>query len=561
MTDLARSGSVEAFEKIKALLLGDTNRRLEETAERVGKLDDRVGDEKKFSVSTGDALVEALKRAEEKRPRDLSNALAPSVVAIIRAEIKNSKDMMVEALYPIMGRLVTAAVAGAFRDLVEGLNARIDALVSANSWRLRLRAMATGRTLAEVALAEAEAGRLKRALLLERGSGRLLAMWPAREEGAEGGNADLESGMIAAITEFAANVYADKGGELRMLDIGSGKVFLRGSPQVIVAGEFGGALSGQRERRLDEAFLSIVELHERDDGACTPEAIGGLLNGALAEPPAKPKSKAPVMVFGALVAGLAVWFSWDPALRAFREWRIRGAYGEAMAAHPALAQYPLRLDVEHDDGRVVLRGLAANEAEPQAVVDALARISDPYRVGKEVQIVALASQTQQDLRAGETRAAATLQEAQGQIEALREELKQARAALDLLMGEHDSSRAKLQRIVETFAVFFSEADTLVDPATTAARLDEMAALLKASDSGLRVVGYADDVGATVSSRSASRKRADKIVGMLVERGVPRNRLSLVSRSTLNPIADSTLDTIRSRRVSFELPYAGEFDVR
>lgn len=558
MSDMSTSGGAEAFEKIKSLLLGDVSRRLDETAERVEKLDDRLGDEEKFSISTGDALIDAFKRAEEKRPRDLGKALAPSVVSIIRSEIKNSKEMMVEALYPIMGRLVTAAVAGAFRDLVESLNARIDAMVSANSWRLRLRAMATGRSMAEVALAEAEAGRLKRALLLERGSGLLLAIWP---DAGEGANAELESGMIAAITEFATNVYADKGGELRMLDIGSGKVFLRASPRVIVAGEFGGELSGQRGKRLDEAFLSIVELHEKDEDACTPEAIGRLLSDALADGPAKPKSKTPVMILAAALAGLVVWFSWEPALHAYRERRMRGAYEQAMAAHPALAQYPLHLDIDHEDGRVALRGLAANDAEPQAILDAVARVAEPYRVEREIQIVALASQTQQDLRAGETRAAATLQEAQAQIETLRGELEKTRATLDRLVGEHESHRAKLQRFVENFAVFFSESDTLIDPAATAARLDELASLLKASDSGLRVVGYADDVGATVSSRSASRKRADKIVAMLVERGVARNRLALVSRSTLNPIADSTLDTIRSRRVSFELPYAGEFDVK
>ncbi|PPD45900.1 MAG: hypothetical protein CTY15_03355 [Methylocystis sp.] len=549
------AGGAEAFEKIKSLLLGDTTRKLDETADRVEKIDARVSD--------GDALVGALKRAEETRPRELTGALAPSVVSIIRSEIKNSKEMLIEALYPIMGRLVTAAVAGAFRDLVESLNARIDAMMSANSWRLRMRAMATGRTLAEVALAEAEAGNLKRALLLERGSGRLLAVWPGKEkieeQAADKENADLESGMIAAITEFATNVYADKGGELRMLDIGSGKVFLRASPQVIVAGEFGGDLSRQRERRLDEAFLKIVELHEGDEAACTPDAIGQLLDPALAEP-AKQKSKTPVMILGAALAGLAIWFSWNPVLHAVREWRIKGAYTTAMSGHPALMQYPLRLEVDHANGRVVLRGLAANEAEPLAVLEAIASASEPYTVDRDISIVALAAQTQ-DLRAGETRAAATLQEAQAQIETLRSELKDARGTIERLSALEEAPSARLRRFVDGFAVFFSDSDILLNPAAASAGLDELAALVKASDSGLRVVGYADDIGATVSSRSASRKRADKIVGMLVERGVPRNRLSLVSRSTLNPIADSTLDTIRSRRVSFEVPYAGEFEVR
>jgi outer membrane protein OmpA-like peptidoglycan-associated protein len=534
-------GGAEAFEQIRSLLLGDTNHRLDAAVERVEKIDARVGDEEKFALSVSHSLVAALKRAEESQPRDLSAALAPSVVSIIRAEIRNSKDMMIEALYPIMGRLVTASVAGAFRDLVESLNARIDALVSANSWRLRLRAMATGRTLAEVALAESEAGRLKRALLLERGGGRLLAIWPPMEEGGgqSKGNADLESGMIAAITEFAANVYAETGGELRMLDLGSGKVFLRASPRVIVAGEFGGELSRQRETRLNEAFLTIVESYEKDADACAGDTIGELLNGALTEPAARAKSKLPVAIFGVVLAGLAIWFAWEPTLRSWRERRIQAAFETAMAEHPALAQYPLRLDVEHGARRVVLRGLAANDSEPQAVAEALAPVAEPYRVERDVAIVAPASR----------------------VEELRAELDRTRATLERLVADQDAPRAKLRRYVDSFAVFFTDNDNLLNPAGVDASLDELASLINSSDSGLRVVGYADEVGAQLSNRAISRKRAERVVSMLVARGVPKERLALVSRSTFNPIADSALDKFRSRRVSFEMPYAGEFDVR
>lgn len=556
----------EAFERLKTLLLGETTSRLDETRARIDRIDARVGDGEKLAAATGDVLIEALKRAEETRHRELSGALAPLVVSAIRTEIKNSKEMMIEALYPITGRLVTAAVAASFRELVENLNARIDAMVSANSWRLRMRAIATGRSMAEVALAEADAGRLKRALLLERGSGRALATWPAEEERAEGApdtgadNVDLASGLIAAITEFAANVYADKGGELRMLDLGASHVFLRASPRVIIAAEFGGDLSRQREGRLDDAFLSIVERHEKDEADCASETIGELLNDALADPPAKPRSKTPVMVVGAVAAALAVWAAAGPVTRAYREWRIRDAYAAAMAAHPGLAEFPLRLDVEHDAGRVALRGLAANEADPQAIVEAVSAVAAPYRVEREVSIVALAAQTQ-ELRAGETRAAATLQEAQAQIETLRGELKETRAALERLAAQEDAPRAKLRRLVEKFSVFFTEMDMLQNPGAAAAGLDELAALLKATEGGLRVIGYADENGSAVQNRAASRKRAEKVVAMLVERGVPRQRLALVPRAALNPIADSQLDAIRSRRVAFELPYEGEFDLR
>ena len=48
----------------------------------------------------------------------LAEAMAPVVVETIHAELVNSRDKMVEALYPITGRLVSAYVANAFKDLL-----------------------------------------------------------------------------------------------------------------------------------------------------------------------------------------------------------------------------------------------------------------------------------------------------------------------------------------------------------------------------------------------------------------------------------------------------------
>jgi outer membrane protein OmpA-like peptidoglycan-associated protein len=86
-------------------------------------------------------------------------------------------------------------------------------------------------------------------------------------------------------------------------------------------------------------------------------------------------------------------------------------------------------------------------------------------------------------------------------------------------------------------------------------------LLKSSDEELRVVGYADEVGTAASNRSVSRRRAEKVVAMLVERGVARDKLVIVPRSTLVPIAESGVGAPRSRRVAFERAYDGEFGVR
>lgn len=139
---------------------------------------------------------------------------------------------------------------------------------------------------------------------------------------------------------------------------------------------------------------------------------------------------------------------------------------------------------------------------------------------------------------------------------MRAELKETRTAL-----ERGDALLQLRRLVDGFAIFFTDQENLVDPAGVNAKLDKLVTLMRAANTRIRVVGYADDVGSPVSNRAISRRRADKVAAMMVERGVPRDWLSLVPRSTLNPIADLALDNTRSRRVVFELPYEGEFDIK
>ena len=132
----APGGEKENFEKLRALLLGDSFARLDSIETQARRVDAYVGDKSRLEAAVADILVEAFHKAEVTRHKELAGAVAPLVVAAIQSEIRNSKDMMVEALYPITGRLVTAAVANAFRDLADSLNQRIDAMVSADVWRI-----------------------------------------------------------------------------------------------------------------------------------------------------------------------------------------------------------------------------------------------------------------------------------------------------------------------------------------------------------------------------------------------------------------------------------------
>ena len=674
----APGGQAGEIDKLKALLFSPESARLAAAEAHIDALESRVGDAPRLEAATAEILVDALRRAEVAQHRELAAAIAPVVVAAIRSEIHNSKDMMVEALYPITGRLVAAAVANAFRELIESINRRLDALVSTNQWKLRLKSLTSGRPMAEIALSQAMGANFQRILLFERGSGILLANWSANAGRAD--NPELISGMIAAISEFAASVLSSQHGELRTLDLGASQVFLRASSQIVLAAETAGDLSRNDQHALDAAFLDLVDRHDRGEtiGPADLAALGEHFDepGAVDARAGKSKVGIAAAVL-ALLVGLALII---PILHWQREAAIARALERVRAANPALRAYPLHYEVDNSAGKVLLQGLAGSPADAAKAIAAVTAGATPYQVIPDIAIVASEAQLQasaaqasaltariQDL---ESRTAAALTEIRGELksditgksseiasvggvveamatrladsqaaqsarlEVLRREVntqiadkavavgalaadvqtiksaadQQAqanaangdalRSAFDRLAKVDDSRLKQAEQLgaetasrieplsagldaanraiaasndafaklatpgttahdqfvaaISGVAIFFTALDDFVSPEQASAHLDAIASMLTRTGEGIRVVGYADDTGGPTLNAENSRKRAAKVTRLLIERGVPPNKIVSVARAAQSPIADAgSPGHARNRRVTFE----------
>ncbi|MFV0279365.1 MAG: hypothetical protein ACK5JM_01225, partial [Rhodoblastus sp.] len=466
------------FDRLKHLLLQPETDRLEAIEDRVSALDQRVGAPDRLEAATAEILVEAFRRTEVARHRELAGAVAPVVVAAIRNEIKNSKDMMVEALYPLTGRLVAAAVANAFRDLVADLNERLDRSLSTRHWRLRLQSLATGRPVSELALAEAQAPELRRLLLLERGSGVLVASWHADDESQD--QSELVSGLIAAITEFATSVYGSRSGELRTLDLGEARVFLRGAPVYLVAAECAGVLRPEHEREIDAAFLSLVSRVDQDQGSAAPALEHMAQTLFKQQAPVQKSSGVPLLLVGCALIGLLAWWASGPILRNLHERRIETAFAQARAAHPEIDAFPLRLRVDHAKKTVVVAGLAPSSGTARMFSEAIGEAAAPYGVVTHVADIGMAGQLQ-DARRRENETAAQLADLAARAKtvdaqiaalaaatneatrALRAETKTVSDRLSALAGELAAARReRLAALLADKAIYFSHLDTFAD---------------------------------------------------------------------------------------------------
>lgn len=234
-----------------------------------------------------------------------------------------------------------------------------------------------------------------------------------------------------------------------------------------------------------------------------------------------------------------------------------GGFAELSASleRQATALQALRQDVENLQAAV--SGTAPPETQtntgsqtpPQASSQLSQRIDDLERSS----ITALGTLDEQ-LQA----IAGDLAELRGQDAALANELENTRVALEAeLVQWRERQTPPLWRMSAQLAgqtVRFSEGNRLADRAEAEALLRRIAAWLMEAgpEIGLRIVGYADiDGSGEPSNRITSQKRADAVRQMMLDLGIPGDRVVAVGRSTENRLVDDDSSGNANRRVAFE----------
>ncbi|MBB3609911.1 OmpA family protein [Rhizobium sp. BK602] len=579
------------IERLKTLLFQSEEARLDTLEADVAFLQRYLGDADRLEAATADILVAALERAEVNRPRDLANAIAPSVVSAIRSEIANSRDMMVEALYPITGRMVSAAVANAFKQLVAFLEQRLNTLTSMELWIGRVKSLVTGRPISEFVLANSNPPNVRRLLLIERGAGRLIAEWT--QEGTHDERADLLSAMVAAILEFSVQALAGEG-NLQKLDFGGREIMLSASPRFILAAECTGLLRPADEARINALFLDEIESidHGTDSNAAKLASLAAAIES---DPrPGKKTSrngKVILLTLLAVAAALFVWLATGFVTRTMLEHRTNAALQQLAQEQPLLASFPLQLSFDHGNRSVTVSGVEPSSLDPAPVVNALARAAAPYQVVNRMGMVPgleqsatlrtdLASMqnalqrlqaSSEEMRAAAAAAAeskdqqyaslnkqyvdlqarlqASIAEARSAIVSEAESRHQQYAGLQAIA---DSPAQRLGRFLATTAIFFGKGDEFVDVGEAERQIGQLAALLSGNDLRIRIVGYADESGSEQSNKVLAGKRAEAVAQRLKALGIEPARLFVVSRSAAMPISDR-MDAGGSanRRVAFE----------
>ena len=190
----------------------------------------------------------------------LLSTITPVIAGAIRTNINESRDEMIDALYPIMGRLVQRSVTEAMRDLVQRIDQQMRRTLNLKAMWKQFKARLRGVSSAEMVMRDALPLDVEQIFLIHKESGLLLLHLSA--SGKTDDDSDIISGMLTAITEFTEDAFGRREEEsLNEIQYGDRSILLEAAHLVYIAIVINGFESSEFRNQMREIMIAIEHRH------------------------------------------------------------------------------------------------------------------------------------------------------------------------------------------------------------------------------------------------------------------------------------------------------------
>ena len=192
----------------------------------------------------------------------LSAMIAPVLSNAIRRKIRDAREEMVDALYPVMGQAVTRAVSEAIRDLARSVDAQVRATASPQVIGRRLRASVSGVSKQEMALREALPFQVTQIFLIHQETGLLLCH--VSNDPTLSADSDIIGGMLTAIRDFVRDAFGQgKSGQLDEIQYGDWRILIETSQLAYLAVVIDGIEPPGFRAEMRQRLMDIDHTHEK----------------------------------------------------------------------------------------------------------------------------------------------------------------------------------------------------------------------------------------------------------------------------------------------------------
>lgn len=197
----------ERLEVLKDILFTDDRAYIDKISDRIVQLEQILHDRKKLSGKVDPIVEEQL----DKFTKDIPKTLGPVITATLKEEIKHHKDEVVDALYPVMGKMIKKYVAYEIKLLSEKIDDQFSFIKTA---KRKIRSIFGKAKEEDLIFSELSMAKIEQVFLIEKESGILKAVYSERDTIDE----EMISGMLTAIKSFVEDAFQQRDQSLELIE-------------------------------------------------------------------------------------------------------------------------------------------------------------------------------------------------------------------------------------------------------------------------------------------------------------------------------------------------------
>lgn len=211
-----KMNQTDKLEILKDILFEDEHDFEQKITQRIESLEQTILEREKLSEKVNPII----KYQIEEFKNSIPETLGPTITVTLKEEIKNHKDEVVDALYPVLGKMIKKYVAQEMKMLADKMNNQLSFI---SRWKSKTKSIFTGKNEKELILNRLNSAKIEQVLLIEKDSGILKASLAKSKTIDE----EMVSGMLTAIKSFVEDAFTTKNQDLESIEYELYKIHLQ----------------------------------------------------------------------------------------------------------------------------------------------------------------------------------------------------------------------------------------------------------------------------------------------------------------------------------------------
>lgn len=208
---LQEQQAANRLEELRALLLAQDRASHSSVMERLAELEQAMVDDETFAERLNPYLEEQVRYLQQEFPSLFGKFLGPA----IKQQIQEEREVIIDALYPIIGKLIARYLKEEIQRISEKLDESLKDPFSMSNLKLRFKAMFSSVSYEELLFREiAGSNKLEEVFIIQKDTGLSMAHYSLHGVT----RSQMVAGMLTGIKSFMEDAFQKGGQELDTLE-------------------------------------------------------------------------------------------------------------------------------------------------------------------------------------------------------------------------------------------------------------------------------------------------------------------------------------------------------